>query len=107
MTREHFSRFDAAEYLKNEEDIVAYLEAAIEEAADDPSILAVALGTVARAQSMSKVARDAGMTREGLYKALSSEGNPSFGTVLKVIRALGLRLTIEGGHQPQKEHAIA
>ena len=96
MTKENFSRFDAADYLKTEEDIVAYLEAAMEEAEDDPALIARALGAVARARNMSQLARDAGITREGLYKALSGEGNPSFATIVKVAHALGLKVTFQG-----------
>jgi probable addiction module antidote protein len=90
--RETFSRYDTADYLKTEEDIALYMEAVMEEGGDDANFIAHALGDVARARNMSQLARDTGMTREGLYKALSSEGNPSFATVLKVVRALGLEL---------------
>jgi len=90
--KETFSRYDTADYLKDEESILAYLEAAMEQAADDPALVAVALGNIARARNMSQLARDTGLTREGLYKALSGEGNPSFATVLKVAQAMGLRL---------------
>lgn len=92
-TKETFSRFDAADYLTNDEDMVAYLEACMEEAGDDPAFIAAALGDIARARGMMQLAKDTGLTREGLYKALSAEGNPSLGTVLKVMRALGLALT--------------
>lgn len=88
-----FSHFDAADYLQSEEDISLYLDACIEEAGDDPAFIARALGVVARARNMSQLARDTGLSREGLYKALSGDGNPSFSTVLKVARALGLRLS--------------
>jgi probable addiction module antidote protein len=93
--RETFSRYDTADYLKDEESILAYLEAAMEQAGDDPALVAVALGNIARARDMSQLARDTGLTREGLYKALSGEGNPSFATVLKVAQAMGLRLTFK------------
>lgn len=92
MSSETFSRYDTADYLKNEEDIIAYLEAVMEEGGDDPAYIARALGVVARARNMSQLARDAGMSREGLYKALSEDGNPSFATIMKVAHALGLRL---------------
>ncbi len=85
---ETFSRFDAADYLETAEDIAEYLAASAEDG--DPAALVAALGTVARARNMSQLARDAGLTREGLYKALSPDGNPSFATVAKVARALGL-----------------
>ncbi len=82
----------SAEHLKTEDDIADYFEACLLEGGDDPAFIAHALGVIARARGMSQVARDAGMSREGLYKALSTEGNPSFGTILKVIKALGLQL---------------
>ena len=91
--KETFARYDTIDYLKSGEDMVAYLEACMEEAGDDPAMIAAALGDIARARGMARRARDTGMTREGLYKALSKDSNPSFGTVLKVMRALGLKLT--------------
>ena len=91
--KETFSRYDTADYLKSEEDMLAYLEACMEEAGDDPVFIAVALGNIARAHGMVRLAKETGITREGLYKALSAEGNPSLGTVLKVLKALGLKLT--------------
>ena len=95
MTKETFSRYDTADYLKSDEDIARYMEAVMEEGGDDPAYIAQALGAIARARSMSQLARDTGLTREGLYKALSGEGNPSFATVLKVARALGVKLHVE------------
>lgn len=83
-------KWDVVEHLKSDEDMAAYLEACLEEG--DPALITVALGDIARAKGMSQVARDAGISREGLYKALSSEGNPEFATVLKVVKALGLKL---------------
>lgn len=94
-TKETFSRWDAADYLKSEEDMAAYLQACIEEAADDPAFIAAALGDVARARGMVQLAKETGLTREGLYKALSKDGNPNFGTVLKVLHALGLKITLQ------------
>lgn len=82
--------WDSAEHLETEEDMALYLEACLEE--DDPSLITHALGVIARAKGMSQVARETGLGRESLYKALSPEGNPEFATVLKVVRALGLRL---------------
>ena len=82
--------WDPAEHLKTEEDMVAYLEAALEES--DPTLIAAALGDIARAKGMTQVARDAGLGRESLYKALSPAGNPEFATILKVVAALGLQL---------------
>jgi probable addiction module antidote protein len=92
---EKFSRYDSADYLKTEEDIEAFLEASLEEAGDDPSFIAHALGVVARARNMSQLARDTGMTREGLYKALSGEGNPTMATIAKVADALGYKLSLK------------
>jgi probable addiction module antidote protein len=89
---EQFTRWDSAEYLKTEEDMANYLDACMEEAGDDPAFIAKALGTIARAGSMTQVARDAGLSRESLYRALSGEGNPDFGTILKVVKSLGLKL---------------
>jgi len=85
-------KWDSAEYLKTEEDAVLYLEACMEEAGDDAAFIAKALGNIARAKGMSKLAKDTGLGRESLYKALSGEGNPSFGTILKVMQALGIKL---------------
>jgi len=85
-------QWDSAEHLQTAADIVAYLDACLEEAGDDPAFIAHALGNIARARGMSQVARDTGLARESLYKALSGEGNPEFGTILKVMKALGLRL---------------
>lgn len=92
---ETFSRYDTADYLSSEEEIIAYLEAAMEEGGDDSVYIARALGVVARARNMSQLARDTGMSREGLYKALSEDGNPSFATIMKVAHALGLRLNFQ------------
>ncbi len=85
-------RWDAVEYLKTEEDMVAYLQACMDEAGDDAALIAAALGDIARAKGMTQLAKETGLGRESLYKALSGEGNPSFGTILKVIHALGLKL---------------
>ena len=79
-----------AEHLKTDEDMAAYLEAALEDG--DPVLITHVLGTIARAKGMTQLARDTGLGRESLYKALSAEGNPEFATVLKVVRALGLKL---------------
>jgi len=102
QTRETFSRYDTADYLKKEDDVLAYLEAAMEEAGDDPAFIAVALGNVARARGMMQLARETGITREGLYKALSADGNPSLGTTLKVMKALGLKLTPQRAEEPTR-----
>ena len=89
------TRWDSAERLKTEEDIRLYLEACLEEAGDDPAFIVHALGVVARARNMSQLARDTGLTREGLYKAMSGDGNPTFATVVKVANALGFKLTLQ------------
>lgn len=89
---ETFALFDAADYLKTDEDIAAYLEAALEEAGDDPAFIARVLGDIARSGNLSQLARKVGMSREGLYKALSADGNPSFATIMKVAKALGLTI---------------
>lgn len=98
------SLFDAADYLTSAEDIEAYLEAALEE--NDPVFFQKALGTVARARGMQVVAGRSRTTRAGLYKALSDEGNPSFATVLKVMHALGYRLTVARAKQPGKRGTV-
>jgi probable addiction module antidote protein len=84
--------YDVAEQLRTPEEMAAYLDAWLQEAPEDAAGIARALGDIARARGMTQVARDAGLSRESLYKALSEDGNPSFATVLKVARALGVRL---------------
>lgn len=87
------SKFDAADFLHSDADVVSFLQACIEEADDDPSVIAEALGVIARARGgIAKVAKAAGLTREGLHKALSRGGNPSLATFLKVTRAIGVRM---------------
>ena len=86
------TRYDVAEHLRTQEEMVAYLEACLEEADGDAAFIAKALGDIARAKGMTQVARDAGLSRESLYKALSGDRSPGFDTILKVIGALGLRL---------------
>jgi probable addiction module antidote protein len=89
---EKFTRYDTADYLETEEDIRLYLEACQEEG--DPALVAAALGDIARARNMSQLAKAVGMTRAGLYKALSPDGNPSFATISRVAKALGLKVTV-------------
>ena len=89
------TRYDVSEHLRTPEEMAAYLEACLEEADGDAAFVAKALGDIARAKGMSQVARDAGLSRESLYKALSGERTPSFDTILKVVAALGLRLHAE------------
>ena len=84
--------YDVSEHLRTPEEMAAYLDAWLEEAPEDAAGIARALGDIARAKGMSQVAKDAGLSRESLYRALSAEGNPSFATVLKVAKALGVRL---------------
>ena len=88
-------KWDSAEHLNSDEDIALYLDACLDEAGDDPAFIAKALGNIARARGMSQLARETGLGRESLYKALSGEGNPSFATILKVIHALGVKLHAE------------
>lgn len=90
MPKTRTRAWDAAQHLSSSEDMAAYLQAALEDG--DPTLVAAALGDIARAKGMTKIAREAGVGRESLYKALSPEGNPEFTTVLRVIQALGLRL---------------
>ena len=85
--------WDPAEHLETDEDIAAYLDAALEDG--DPSLVVAVLGDIARARGMTQLARDAGVGRESLYKALSATGNPEFATVMKVLTALGLRLRVQ------------
>ena len=87
-------KWDSAAHLGSEADAVAYLQACFEEAPEDAAFLAKALGTVARARGMSQIAKDAGLGRESLYKALSGDNNPSFATMLKVMSALGVKLQV-------------
>lgn len=95
MTKTKTSRYDVAEHLRTPEEMAAYLDACFEEANGDAAFIAKALGDIARAKGMSQVARDAGLSRESLYKALSGERTPGFATILKVIGALGLKLHTE------------
>ncbi len=89
------TRYDSAEYLETPEDMAAYLEACLEIADGDAAFVAKALGNIARAKGMTQVAKDAGLSRESLYKALSGDRTPGFDTILKVVNALGLKLHAE------------
>lgn len=89
------NRWDSAEHLKTDEDIHLYLEACLEEAGDDPAFIIHTLGVIARGQNMSQLARETGLTSKGLYKAFSSDGNPTFATVAKVANAMGLQITVQ------------
>jgi len=95
MTKTVTTPYDVAEHLRTPDEMAAYLEACLEEADGDAAFVAKALGDIARAKGMSQVARDAGLSRESLYKALSGERSPGFDTILKVTRALGLKLHVE------------
>lgn len=109
MTKTRTTHYDVAEHLRTPEEMAAYLEACMEEAPGNAAFIAKALGDIARAQGMSQVARDAGLSRESLYKALSGERSPSFETILKVIDALGLKLHAQAilvaVHQGAAAHA--
>lgn len=92
MSRPRTTHWDAADYLHTDTDMAAYLAAALEDG--DAAVVAAVLGDIARTKGMTQVARSAGLGRESLYKALSAEGNPEFSTILRVVRALGLRLEV-------------
>jgi probable addiction module antidote protein len=92
MSKTKTLRYDVAEHLRTPEEMAAYLEACIEESHGDASFVAKALGDIARAKGMSAVAREAGLSRESLYKALSGDRMPGFDTILKVVKALGIEL---------------
>ncbi|WP_226841340.1 addiction module antidote protein [Acidithiobacillus ferrooxidans] len=96
MMEVQFRRYDTVNYLKTEDDIANYLDAAMDDG--DPALILAALGDVARARNLSQLARDIGMSRQGLDKALSGTGNPSLVTVLKITQALGLRLSFQPAH---------
>lgn len=93
------TRYDVAEHLRTPEEMAAYLEACLDEAERDAAFIAKALGDIARARGMTQVARDTGLSRESLYKALSGERSPDFDTILKVVNALGLRLHAEAAER--------
>src|SRR2546430_289755 len=86
------TRYDVVEHLRTPEEMAAYLEACLEETGGDAAFIAKALGDIARAKGMARVARDAGLSRESLYKALSGKRSPDFDTVIRVIEALKLKL---------------
>ena len=97
----NISDFDASEYLDNEEDAIAYLNAAAE--LNDPALLQAAIGDVAKARGMGQIAKKAGVGRESIYKSLAKDGNPSFRTISKVVNALGGHLVFEH-QQPLHDH---
>lgn len=94
MSKTRTSEFDVAEHLRTDEEIEAYLEACFDDPEADAAFIAKALGDIARAKGMTQVARDAGLSRESLYKALSGERSPEFDTILRVTRALGIQLHV-------------
>lgn len=94
MAKLKLQKWDSAEHLKTEDDIALYLETCFEEAGDDAAFIAKALGNVAKARGMTQLAKDCDLGRESLYKALSGEGNPSFATILKVLKSLNLELHV-------------
>ncbi|WP_169120696.1 addiction module antidote protein [Aromatoleum anaerobium] len=98
MDKTTTTRYDVAEHLRTPEEMAAYLGACLEEADGDAAFIAKALGDIARAKGMAQVARDAGLSRESLYKALSGDRSPAFDTILKVIGALGLQLHAQPKH---------
>lgn len=98
MAKTKTTRYDIAEHLRTPEEMAAYLEACLEEADGNAAFIAKALGDIARAKGMAQVARDSGLSRESLYKALSGERSPDFDTILKVVEALGLKLHAEAAH---------
>ena len=98
MRKTKTTRYDVAEHLRTPEEMAAYFEASLDEAKGDAAFIARALGDIARAKGMTQVARDAGLSRESLYKALSGERSPDFDTILRVVSALGMRLHAEATH---------
>lgn len=90
-----FKTYDVVDYLKTERDMALYLEACFDEAGEDTALIAAALGDIARAKGMTEIAEATGLTREGLYRTLSKDGNPSFSSIVKVMKALGLKLKPE------------
>lgn len=107
MAKTRTTHYDVAEHLRTPEEMAAYLEACMEEAHGDAAFIAKAIGDIARAKGMSQVARDAGLSRESLYKALSGERSPGFDTILKVIEALGLKLHAQAVTQEAQQGAAA
>ena len=96
MEKIKLTKWDSASYLKNEDDIAAYLQACFEEAPDDAPFIAKALGTVAKARGMTQLAKDAGMGRESLYKALAPGAKPRFQTIASVMKALNVKIEVVG-----------
>jgi len=99
---EKFTRWDVADYLETEEDTALYLDACLDEDPGDGSLVRAALNDIAKARGMTQLARETGLTREGLYKALSASGNPEFSTMLRVIKALRIKLHAAPATTPSK-----
>ncbi len=97
---ENLTEFDATQYINTEKRIELYLQACVEDDPGDGSLIRAALNDIARVRNMSGLARDAGLDRSGIYRALSKDGNPSFSTVLKIMGALGLQIRIETSERP-------
>lgn len=104
MKKTKTSPYDVAEHLRTPEEMAAYLEVSIEEANGDASLVARALGDIARAKGMSQIARETGLSRESLYRALSGERSPEFSIILKVVKALGL--TLSAGVAPTEDGRV-
>lgn len=95
MTTAKLERYDVTDFLQDEADVIAYLNAAFDDG--HPEVIAHAIGNIARKRGMSRIARECGLGRESLYKSLSERGNPEFGTILSVLKAIGIRLRAEAG----------
>ena len=100
-----FTKWDPAEYIRDKEDVIAFLEAALEE--NDPEIILSIVGDIARSKGMTKIAKELKLDRKGLYKSLAPDGNPSFGTVFKLIEILGLQIKLMPKSPPAQSEAIA
>ncbi|AGA33750.1 addiction module antidote protein [Thioalkalivibrio nitratireducens DSM 14787] len=107
MTNVTLKRWDVVDHLRTDEEMALYLDACFAEDPGDGSLIRVALGDIARARGMTQLARDTGMAREGLYKALSAEGNPEFATIMKVVRALRLRLHAHSASENREPSILA
>ena len=97
--------FDAAKYLGDDESIAEFVTEALR--TFDPDVVTHAIGVAAKARGMSQIAEETGLSRESLYKALSGEGNPQFETIIRVLKSLGLRLSVEPTNKPEGKHAAS
>jgi probable addiction module antidote protein len=98
-----YSRFDASKYIEDDQAELVFLEDALE--SGDPKVIAASIGEIARARGMTQLARDAGVSRESLYRALSADGNPRLDTLMKVLEQLGLRLSVRAARNPESSDA--